>query len=269
MTAVEGYWRSKSSSAREATVRLGVATSICTWTAAAAWRVASFSHDFVRMFQRPPCSFDLAYPASASLMSLPAANRVLSRSMSLAFTGVFTFLVSVTHLPRSTDTPARAVAQDPMRKHWAGWTRRDADTSSRLLGRRLSTVRRERSGFQRPGAVLVRRCVASRSEIPCLGQLGLAHVADLSLSSCISSLWNPDVRSAWLPVGNGPRRLCNTRHAAVSLHLLPLRQEDTGQEPIRDGIEAWGHIGVETWEHGPGTSPMVEIDVFRAAAASL
>jgi hypothetical protein len=41
----------------------------------------------------------LAYPASASLMSLPVANRGLFCRMSLAFTGIFTFLVSVTYLP--------------------------------------------------------------------------------------------------------------------------------------------------------------------------
>jgi hypothetical protein len=38
-------------------------------------------------------------------MSLPVANRGLFRRMSLAFTGIFTFLVSVTHPPVEAQMP--------------------------------------------------------------------------------------------------------------------------------------------------------------------
>jgi hypothetical protein len=50
-------------------------------------------------------------------MSLPVANRGLFLRMSFAFTGIFTFLVSVTH-PRGAQTCPRPAALDPVQQHW-------------------------------------------------------------------------------------------------------------------------------------------------------
>jgi hypothetical protein len=52
-------------------------------------------------------------------MPVPVANRTLLCSMSLAFTGIFTFLVSVTHRPQSTDV-ARGSRLSSRRKSIGG-----------------------------------------------------------------------------------------------------------------------------------------------------
>lgn len=51
-------------------------------------------------------------------------------------------------------------------------------------------------------------------------------------SSRLPPLWHPDVREAGLPLGVVAAGLSHAGHDALSLHLLPTRQEDSQQESV-------------------------------------
>ncbi|KAK4128462.1 hypothetical protein N657DRAFT_23684 [Parathielavia appendiculata] len=163
-------------------------------------------------------------------MSLPVANRALFRRMSLAFTGIFTFLVSVTRRPQSTDITRGSQLNIRSMSIGRGQAEEVLIRARGCLGRRISTLRSKRSSIQCPGSVFFR--------------------------SDISALWHPDVRRTRLSMGYGPRRLCNARLNAVPLHLLPLRQENTSQEQIRDlHMNSVGARQAGTWEDPSRTRP--------------